>query len=145
MRRPAVVLALFLACCTAACNLRRQVTLPSPYCRGGNPLAGVYHPQRLRVKSRCRVAIGTVDKVKFEVFDGDVHVDLRPDPGYEVRLSTKERTELNEWLRDLEVIPRRDLPPKEPKKEFKDKQLEAALTYLREQIRTAQAGPKEKP
>ena len=24
----------------------------------------------------------TVDKVKFEVFDGDVHVDLRPDPGY---------------------------------------------------------------
>ena len=78
MRRPAVVLALFLACCTAACSLRRQVTLPSPYCRAGNPLAGVYHPQRLRVRSRCRIAIGTVDKVKFEAFDGDVHVDLRP-------------------------------------------------------------------
>jgi hypothetical protein len=26
--------------------------------RGGNPLAGVYHPSRLRVKSRCRVAVG---------------------------------------------------------------------------------------
>ena len=39
MRRPAVLLALFLACCTAACSLRRQVTLPSPYCRGGGALA----------------------------------------------------------------------------------------------------------
>jgi hypothetical protein len=83
MRRPAIVLGLFLALCAAACSLRRQVTLPSPYCRGGNPLAGVYHPQRLRVKSRCRIAIGTVAKVKFEAFDGDVHVDLQPDPPYE--------------------------------------------------------------
>ncbi|HXZ57148.1 MAG TPA: hypothetical protein VEG40_06165 [Gaiellaceae bacterium] len=83
MRRPAIVLFLFLACCTAACSLRRQVTLPSPYCRRGNPLAGVYHPQRLNVKSGCRVAVGIVDKVKFEAFDGDVHVDLRPDPPYE--------------------------------------------------------------
>jgi hypothetical protein len=83
MRRPAIVLGLFLALCAAACSLRRQVTLPSPYCRRGNPLAGVYHPQRLRVKSSCRIAIGTVAKVKFEAFDGDVHVDLRPDPGYE--------------------------------------------------------------
>ena len=83
MRRPAIVLFLFLACCTAACSLRRQVTLPSPYCRRGNPLAGVYHPQRLHVKSGCRVAVGIVDKVKFEAFDGDVHIDLRPDPTYE--------------------------------------------------------------
>ena len=83
MRRPAIVLGLFLALCAAACSLRRQVALPSPYCRGGNPLAGVYHPQRLRVKSRCRIAIGTVAKVKFEAFDGDVHVDLQPDPPYE--------------------------------------------------------------
>ena len=83
MRRPAIVLGLFLALCAAACSLRRQVTLPSPYCRRGNPLAGVYHPQRLRVKSGCRIAIGTVAKVKFEAFDGDVHVDLRPDPPYE--------------------------------------------------------------
>jgi hypothetical protein len=83
VRRPAIVLGLFLALCAAACSLRRQVALPSPYCRGGNPLAGVYHPQRLRVKSRCRIAVGIVAKVKFEAFDGDVHVDLRPDPGYE--------------------------------------------------------------
>lgn len=87
MRRPAVVLGLFLALCAAACSLRRHVTLPSPYCHGGGPLAGVYRPQRLIVKSRCRVAIGTVHKVKFEEYDGDVHVDLRPDPGYEQLLA----------------------------------------------------------
>jgi hypothetical protein len=83
MRRTAVVLGCFLLCCAAACSLRRQVTPASPYCRGGNPLAAVYHPQRLRVKSRCRVALGTVGKVSFEEYDGDVHIDVRPDPGYE--------------------------------------------------------------
>ncbi|MDX6505579.1 MAG: hypothetical protein QOG06_223 [Gaiellaceae bacterium] len=87
MRRSAVLIGLFLVCCTAACTLRRQVSLPSPYCRGGSPVAGVYHPSRLRVKSRCRVAVGTVSKVKFEVYDGDVHVDLRLDPAYEGLLS----------------------------------------------------------
>ena len=51
-------------------------------------MAGVYHPQRLKVKSRCAVAVGTVavgtvGKVKFEAYDGDVHLDLRLDPGYE--------------------------------------------------------------
>jgi hypothetical protein len=39
------------------------------------------------VKSRCKVAIGAVRKVKFEEYDGDVHVDLRPDPGYEKLLA----------------------------------------------------------
>ena len=83
MRRPAVVIGIFVLCCAAACTLRRQVMPPSPYCRGGNPLAGVYHPSRLNVKSRCRVVNGTVRKVVFEQYDGDVHVDLRPDPGFE--------------------------------------------------------------
>jgi len=54
---------------------------PSPYCRDGPPLAGVYHPQRLEVKKRCAVAAGVVTSVKFEDFDGDVHVDLRTDEG----------------------------------------------------------------
>jgi hypothetical protein len=87
MRRPALLLGLFLLCCAAACSLRRQVVLPSPYCRGGGPLSGVYHPQRLIVKSRCRVAVGTVAKVKFEQYDGDVHIDLALDAGYEPLLS----------------------------------------------------------
>jgi hypothetical protein len=87
MRRQAALLGLFLLLCTAACSLRRQVSLPSPYCRGGAALAGVYRPQRLEVRSRCRVAVGTVRKVKFEAYDGDVHLDLRLDPGYEELLA----------------------------------------------------------
>jgi hypothetical protein len=83
MRRAAAVTGVFLVCCTAACTLRRQAAPLSPHCRGGNPLAGVYHPSRLNVKSRCRVVNGTVRKVLFEQYDGDVHVDLRPDPGFE--------------------------------------------------------------
>ena len=54
---------------------------PSPYCRGGPPLAGVYHPQRLEVKKRCALASGVVTRVTFEDFDGDVHVDLRTGAG----------------------------------------------------------------
>ena len=87
MRRRALVIGLFLLLCTAACSLRPQAAPPSPYCRGGSPLAGVYHPQRLHVKSRCRVAVGTVRQVKFEEYDGDVHIDLRLDPGQEKLLS----------------------------------------------------------
>src|SRR5438034_4743428 len=87
MRRVAAVIGILLLLYVAACSLRRPPAPPSPYCRGGSPMAGVYHPQRLKVKSRCRVAIGTVTHVKFEAYDGDVHVDLRPDPGYEQLLS----------------------------------------------------------
>jgi hypothetical protein len=54
---------------------------PSPYCRNGPPLAGVYHSPRLEVRKRCDLASGVVTRVKFEEFDGDVHVDLRTDGG----------------------------------------------------------------
>jgi hypothetical protein len=80
VRRAAVLLLLVLAVVPAGCSLRRRAEPPpSPYCRGGNPLAGVYHPVRLHVRSRCRVATGIVARVRFEDFDGDVHVELRPD------------------------------------------------------------------
>jgi hypothetical protein len=52
---------------------------PSPYCRDGPPLAGVYHSNRLHVRDRCVVATGVVTRVVFEKYDGDVHVSLRPD------------------------------------------------------------------
>jgi hypothetical protein len=75
-----VLAIVLLAALPAACSLRRHAApLPSPYCRGGDLLAGVYHPQRLRVRSRCRLATGVVEQVKFEDFDGDVHIDLHPD------------------------------------------------------------------
>jgi hypothetical protein len=60
---------------------------PSPYCRQGEPLAGVYHPDRLHVKRHCILVTGLVTGVKFERFDGDVHIDLRPDPADQHLLS----------------------------------------------------------
>ena len=78
MRQLFVAFVLF-ALASGGCGLRRGGPPPSPYCRSEHPLAGVYHPSRLHVRSKCRVVSGVVDRVKFEEFDGDVHVDLRPD------------------------------------------------------------------
>jgi hypothetical protein len=72
---------LALAPLAAGCSLYASTPAspPSPHCRPGDPLAGVYHPDRLHVRRSCVVATGIVEKVKFEEYDGDVHVDLRPD------------------------------------------------------------------
>ena len=86
MRLPLLV-ALFGGALLLGLALNRPDALPSPYCRAGNPLAGVYHPSRLEVKSRCKLAAGVVSKVKFEEYDGDVHIDLRPDEAYRDLLS----------------------------------------------------------
>lgn len=45
-------------------------------CRGGNPLANVYHPYRLIVKKGCLTVTGTVASIRYED-DGDIHVNLR--------------------------------------------------------------------
>jgi C-terminal peptidase prc len=66
---------------------------------------------------------------------------VRPTTGYAVALSERERDQLYEHQSDLEIIPRRDLPPKEKKTDFKDRQLEMALDYLRSQIKTASKVP----
>ncbi len=68
---------------------------------------------------------------------------VRPDPGYLVKLDRQERFELDKHLREREIIPRRDGPQasKDEAKEFKDRQLEAALDYLRQQIKTASRSP----
>lgn len=83
MRRLELGLTLALAGLVAALLLYRPGpgAPPSPWCRGGPPLAGVYHVDRLRVRRRCDVAAGVVTSVKFEAFDGDVHVDLRENGG----------------------------------------------------------------
>jgi C-terminal peptidase prc len=60
-----------------------------------------------------------------------------PNRGYVLNLSEKEREQLYEHQHDTEIIPRRDLPPKEKKVEFKDRQLEMAVEFLRGQIKTA--------
>jgi hypothetical protein len=86
MRRvlPLVVVALV----AGGCFLRQAGPPPSPHCRSWSPLVGVYHPDRLKVKSRCHVAVGTVEKVKAELYDGDIHIELKLDPGQDGLLSS---------------------------------------------------------
>ncbi|HLW67268.1 MAG TPA: S41 family peptidase [Gemmataceae bacterium] len=72
---------------------------------------------------------------------------VRPDEGFVVPVSRGERDQLFEHLRDQEVIPNRDAPKnkeKETKPEIKDKQLDAALDYLREQVRMMAKLPPKK-
>jgi carboxyl-terminal processing protease len=60
-----------------------------------------------------------------------------PNPGFRLDLTDKERDQLYEHQHDAEIIARKDLPSKEKKTDFKDRQLEMALEYLRGQIKTA--------
>src|SRR2546430_2991042 len=86
MRRLLPFLLITLA--VGGCSLRGSSAPASPHCRSGSPLVGVYHPQRLKVKSRCRVAVGTVEKVKPELYDGDEHIELPLDRGQAGLLSS---------------------------------------------------------
>ena len=86
--RLVLAVVLVAASLAAGCTLRRTAEPPpSPYCRAGDPLAGVYHPSRLSIKRRCAVAVGVVERVKFEEYDGDVHIDVRVDEEYRHLLS----------------------------------------------------------
>jgi hypothetical protein len=83
VHRLELALALLVAALAAALLLVRPqaVPPPSPHCRGGPALAGVYHADRLDVKEHCAVVSGVVTKVTFEEYDGDVHFELRTDDG----------------------------------------------------------------
>ena len=82
MRRQEIVLLIVVAAlATALLWPRGSEAPPSPYCRVGTPLTGVYHPDRLRIRKRCAVRSGTVTRVQFEEYDGDVHVDLETAEG----------------------------------------------------------------
>jgi hypothetical protein len=110
MRRllPLVVVALV----AGGCFLRQAGPPPSPHCRSGSPLVGVYHPDRLKVKSRCHVAVGTVEKVKAELYDGDIHIELKLDPGQDGLLSSGNAgvggtliLEISPWDRSRVLVP----------------------------------------
>ena len=62
---------------------------------------------------------------------------VSPNKGFSLKLSERERDELYEHQHNSEIIPRRDLPAKETKTEFKDLQLEMALKYLGGQLKMA--------
>jgi hypothetical protein len=80
MRRLELVLVLLVLVLAVSLAWPRHAwSPPSPHCREGPALAGVYHADRLQVRERCVVAAGVVTRVVFEEYDGDVHVSLRPD------------------------------------------------------------------
>jgi len=62
---------------------------------------------------------------------------VTPNKGYIVNLPTKELYDLQEHQRDTEIIRPPGYTPKEAKAEFRDRQLNMALEYLRAQIKTA--------
>jgi C-terminal peptidase prc len=59
---------------------------------------------------------------------------VTPDPSYIIKLSRKERDDLQEHLFKIERIARKDKPAME-NKEFKDRQLDTALEYLRTRVK----------
>jgi C-terminal peptidase prc len=65
---------------------------------------------------------------------------VRPDRGFDVKLTREETSELETHLRELEVIPPPGAEPKVVTPE-KDKQLAAALAHLRKQIAARAKGP----
>jgi C-terminal peptidase prc len=70
---------------------------------------------------------------------------VSPDKGYAVKLTPKDRDDLNDYHRNQEIIPRHDLPEKPPAKpDVKDRQLQKALEYLHGQIELASKAPTRK-
>jgi C-terminal peptidase prc len=70
---------------------------------------------------------------------------VSPNPGFTLKLAERERDQLYEHQLDSQNIPRRDLPAKETKTDFKDRQLDMALEYLRGQIKLAAKTNPQKP
>ena len=70
---------------SAAPTPQRPTLAPAPlrrYCHSGDPLAGVYSPWRLTVKSPCAAVTGLVAATNIE-HDGDLHISLAEvDPKY---------------------------------------------------------------
>jgi hypothetical protein len=83
---------------------QRVASPPSPQCRKGNPLEGVFNPQRLRVISVCQVGSGIVKSVNLQD-DGDWRIDVGLGPQYGKLLDVGNVNHQNGWL-VLELIPR---------------------------------------
>src|SRR5690349_18584257 len=60
---------------------QRGASLPSPYCRTGDILAGVYNPSRFHIISNCQVASGVVKSMVIQR-DGVWRIDIVPDSQY---------------------------------------------------------------
>ena len=68
---------------------------------------------------------------------------VTPNVGFNLKLGTKEQYDLQEHLRDQEIIHPPGYVPSASKTDFRDRQLEMALDYLRGQIKTASQSSKK--
>jgi hypothetical protein len=75
----------------------------SSACRPGDPLANVYHPDRLLVVKPCMTVSGTVRSVTAEA-DGDTHFDLALDGSFVSLLKPANYTGQHGWL-VAEIVP----------------------------------------
>jgi carboxyl-terminal processing protease len=62
---------------------------------------------------------------------------VKPNAGFTLKLGTKELNDLQDFQRENEIIHRPGYKAPESKADFKDRQLEMAIEYLRGQIKTA--------
>jgi carboxyl-terminal processing protease len=61
-----------------------------------------------------------------------------PDKGFEIKLSAKETDDLEESMKEAEIIHAKDAPVKKTNPDFKDRQLDKALDYLKQQVKLAE-------
>jgi hypothetical protein len=62
-------------------STNRDASLPSPFCRKGDPLAGVYNPLRFRLLSSCEIASGVVNSMTSQQ-DGSSWIRVDVDAKY---------------------------------------------------------------
>jgi uncharacterized membrane protein YgcG len=88
------------------------VAKPRPTSSGldcpGDPLLGIYHPDRLQVLRPCSWFVGTVTAIRPED-DGDHHVDIAPDQGYGSFLDAGDREHQSGGLL-VEIVKGQRLP-----------------------------------
>jgi C-terminal peptidase prc len=70
---------------------------------------------------------------------------VTPDKDFIIKLTRNEEEQLFDKLHNWGNIPNREAKPKEPPKDFRDRQLDAALDYLRGQIKVSSNTPSKKP
>jgi hypothetical protein len=64
-----------------ASSTNRDASLPSPFCRKGDPLAGIYNPLRFRVLSSREIASGVVNSISPQT-DSSFWIRLDVDAKY---------------------------------------------------------------
>ena len=84
-----LAIVLLFAACSSAVSSDKHPPVGSEGCRSGPPEAGVHNPDRLKVLDRCKHAEGVAVDVAREN-DGDYHVWIRVDPGYEYLLNSQD-------------------------------------------------------